>query len=300
VSVDDRLLAPRLGLKLVALSPVPIGVMVLTVVLILIGRAGPVRAAATDGPALPPVSGTGDAVSIRRSDVLTSIVYLPNVLTPDPCAPIPGESYGDLSVPPPPTDRPAEEHGDLNLALRGYELTDAYQGLVDYGGGTDPKAPQLPGLFADGRTPTFPNLYQVHHWDWDCNCRGSSITDPEVTLVGMGVSTGETVRVPDSGYHIGGGYEVLVLYASTERITLKYTREDNVVQGYTLHVEHVCVDPDLLALYQAWNDEGRSHLPALQAGQPFGRARGGEIGVSIRDNGAFMDPRSRKDWWQGR
>jgi len=246
------------------------------------------------------VNGRGDAEAIRSSDVLTSTVYLPLVLTFDACVPIPGASYGDLSVASPPTDRPAEEHGDLNLALRGYELTDATKGLVDYGGGTDPQAPQLPGLFADERTPTFRNVYQVYHWDWDCNCRGSSITDPEVTLAGMGVAPGETIHVPDSGYHIGGGYEVLVLYASTERITLKYTREDNVVQGYTLHVENVCVEPGLLALYQTWNDEGRSHLPALQAGQPFGRARGGEIGVAIRDNGAFLDPRSRKDWWQGR
>ena len=218
----------------------------------------------------------------------------------DPCAPIPGESYGVLSVLPPPTDRPAEEHADLNLALRGYEPTDAYKGLVDYSGGTDPNAPQLPGLFADDRTGTFSNVYQVHHWDWGCNCRGSLITDPEVTLVGLQVTPGETIHVPHSGYDIGGGYQVLVLYASAERITLKYTREDNVVWGYTLHVEDVCVEPDLLALYQTWNDEGRSHLPALRAGQAFGRARRGEIGVAIRDTGAFMDPRSRKDWWQGR
>ena len=38
-------------------------------------------------------------------------------------------------------------------------------------------------------------------------------------------------------------------------------------------------------------------LPALRAEQAFGRARGDEIMVSIRDTGSFMDPRSRKDWW---
>jgi hypothetical protein len=203
-------------------------------------------------------------------------------------------------VSPPPTDRPAEEHGDLNLALRGYELTSATKGLVDYGGGTDDKAPQLPGLFADDRTPTFSDVYQVHHWDWGCNCRGPVITDPEVTLAGMAVTPGETIHVPSSGYEIGGGYEVLVLYASRERITLKYTREDNVVWGYTIHVENVCVEPSLLALYESWNKAGRDHLPALRAGQAFGRARSDEIRVAIRDTGAFMDPRSRKDWWKGR
>jgi len=91
-----------------------------------------------------------------------------------------------------------------------------------------------------------------------------------------------------------------VLYATEERITLKYTNADNVVHGYTLHVEHLCVEPRLLALYQQWNAEGRSRLPALKAGQAFGRARSGEIGVAIRDEGTFMDPRSDKDWWQGR
>jgi hypothetical protein len=282
-----------------------LGAGVLTValiglILVFMGRAGPDCAVAADGPAVRAGNGMGDAVIIRSSDVLTPTLYLPFVPTFDPCASIPGDSYDVLAVIPPPTDRPAEEHGDLNLALRGYVPTDAYRGLVDYGGGTDPQAPQLPGLFADDRTPTFRNVYQVHHWDWDCNCRGSPITDPEVTLAGMEVVPGETIHVPDSGYHIGGGYEVLVLYASTERITLKYTREDNVVQGYTLHVENVCVEPSLLALYEAWNDDGRSYLPALEAGQAFGRARGGEIGVAIRDNGTFLDPRSRKDWWQGR
>ena len=48
------------------------------------------------------------------------------------------------------------------------------------------------------------------------------------------------------------------------------------------------------------NGEGRRHLPALRAGQPFGRANGDEIQVAIRDTGKFMDPRTRKDWWHGR
>ena len=113
----------------------------------------------------------------------------------------------------------------------------------------------------------------------------------------MGVATGETLYLPDSGYDIGSGYEALVLYASEERITLKYTREDNVKEGYTIHVENVCVEPSLLALYRERNEAGRGDLPALRAGQPFGRARGAEIGVAIRDTGSFMDPRSRYDWW---
>lgn len=214
------------------------------------------------------------------------------------CDPIQGASYGTLPVLSLPTDRPAEEHPDLNLAIRGYEPTTAYLGLVDYGGGTDPGAPQLAGLFDDHRIPIFSGAYQVHRWDWICDCLGTVYDSPAVTLLGMATSSDETIHVPQSGYDIGGGYQVLVLYAATNRITLKYTREDNVVEGYTLHVENLCVDPTLLELYSRMDEAGRSELPALRAGQAFGYARVSEIGVVIRDNGAFLDPRSRKDWWQ--
>ena len=263
------------------------------------------RIDSVEGPVLSAVCHRPSDIShqplaIRSSDVLTTYVYLPFIAKAEVCQPIPGESYGDLSVNGGPTDPPAEEHPDLNLALRGYEITDAYKGLVNPGGGGDPNAPQLPGLLADNRTATFSAVYQVYGWDWECNCRGTLITNPEVTLAGLAVTPGETIHVPDSGYTIGGGYEVLVLYATPDRITLKYTPDDHVILGYTLHVENICVEPSLLALYQSWNDAGRGRLPALRAGQAFGRARAATIGVVIRDSGAFMDPRSRKDWWQGR
>ncbi len=90
-----------------------------------------------------------------------------------------------------------------------------------------------------------------------------------------------------------------MLYAAPDRITLKYTRNDNVVQGYTLHVEGLCVDPPLLNLYRSRNAAGRGQLPALQPGQAFARAAGATVGVAIRDSGTFMDPRSCKDWWRG-
>jgi len=238
---------------------------------------------------------------LDSSQVLTDHVYLPFVARVSAgCEPIPGAAYGSLDVNGPPTDPPAEKNPDLNLSMRGYEVTDAYHGLVDYGGGGDPKAPQLYTVFADQRVPAFPTVSKVYDWDWECNCRGDLLTGWEVTLAGLGVAPGEVLALPDSGYDIGDGYEALVLYASETRITLKYTREDNVVFGYTIHVENACVEPSLLALYRAWNDAGRGELPALRGGEPFGRARGGEIGVAIRDSGSFMDPRSRKDWWQVR
>ena len=249
--------------------------------------------------------GWGSAPLIQSSDPITYYIYLPVITKAESCSPIPGETYDVLSVNPPPTDRPADIHADLNLSMRSYELTAAYKGLVDYNGGGDGNAPQLPGLFADNRTGVISDVYRVYDWNWSCNCRGTLLpTYPySVTLAGLATTPGETVHVPDSGYGIGAlanGYEVLVLYATLDRITLKYTREDNVVHGYTLHVENVCVEPSLLSLYQEWNADGRSKLPALHPGQAFGRAKGDAIGVAIRDNGAFMDPRSRKDWWRGR
>ncbi len=102
-------------------------------------------------------------------------------------------------------------------------------------------------------------------------------------MAGLAVAPGEIIRVPKAGYEIGQGHAVIVLYASRERITLKYTGEDSVVSGYAIHIDGVCVEPTLLALYEKMNAAGRSHLPALRAEQPFGRARGGEIQVAIRD-----------------
>jgi hypothetical protein len=228
-------------------------------------------------------------------------VFLPLFLSPAPPAincHVPGTSYSSFPVIPPPTDRPAAQHADLNLALRGYNPTTAALTLQDYGGDTDPGAPQLDTLFANQRLPNFSRAFQVRHWDWNCNCRAGLITDPNVTHLGLTVAYGEVIHVPDSGYNIGGGNDALVLYASESRITLKYTGEDNVIQGYTIHIENICVEPDLLALYRSWNDAGRSELPALAGGQALGRAYGNEIGVSVRDNGTFLDPRSRKDWWK--
>jgi hypothetical protein len=139
----------------------------------------------------------------------------------------------------------------------------------------------------------------VYGWDWNANARGALIDTPPVTLLGLQTRAGEIINTPGGGGDLGEGNVALVLYASATRITLKYTREDNVVDGYTVHIEKVCVEPKLLAMYQQMNTAKRGALPALRPGQPLGRATGSEIGVVIRDKGTFMDPRSRKDWWSG-
>ncbi len=217
----------------------------------------------------------------------------------DVCAPIPYEAYGTLPITSAPTDPPAESHADLNLNVRGYAPSEADSALIDVTGGADPGAPQLRWLFGDRRLPAITGAYQVYGWDWGVNALGPLIGDPEVTLLGLSTTPGETIALPNGGSDLGEGYHALMLYASPDRITLKYTRDDNVVAGYTLHIENVCVEPTLLALYQQMNDAERGALPALRPGQPLGRATGSEIGIAVRDNGRFMDPRSIKDWWSG-
>lgn len=216
------------------------------------------------------------------------------------CDPIPDENYIAFPAKGGRPNRPAAQHADLNLALRGYAPTADFMGLIDLDGSTDPVSPQLPGLFTDNRTPDIVHLYQVHDWDWSTNTRAGLITDPPVTLIGVAVTPGEMIHVPNAGNNIGQGYAVLVLYAAPNRITLKYTGEDNVQYGYTLQLEGVCVEPRLLALYQQLDADGRGQLPALRPGQAFGRASGVELGIATRDVGSFLDPRSRKDWWRGR
>ena len=59
-------------------------------------------------------------------------------------------------------------------------------------------------------------------------------------------------------------------------------REDNF-PGYVIHIDGVCVDPDLLALYRQRHAAGRDELPVLRGHQPFGRALGNEIQIAVRD-----------------
>ena len=209
-------------------------------------------------------------------------------------------------------DHPAYVHGDLNLALRGYVPTSAPLGLIDYEGATDGDAPQLHGLFEPNRAPQFTHVYRVNDWIWDSSqCGGHPRGCPgppadtfwPVTLVGVATTPGEPVYTPERGAQIySGGYSALVLYAEATRLTLGYTRRDTVATGYVVHLENVCVNPNLVALYKAQEDAdgwlATGHLPGLRNNQPLGTALGYEIQVAIRDAGTFMDPRSQKDWWR--
>jgi hypothetical protein len=234
-----------------------------------------------------------------ESEIYIPLLSRPTQATSTTSCEVEGTSYRTLSPISEPTSIPAEIHPDINLTVRGYQPTNsAEMEIVAYNGPTDDLAPQLDTLFSPRRLPNFSSGYRVNQWDWDCDCPAGPINDYPVTLLGMATTPGETIHTPVSGYEIAPGLGAMVLLAEENRITLKYTPDDNIVVGYAIHIEDICVEPDLLALYRQMNAEGRDELPVLSGGQAIGRALGSEIKVAIRDTGAFMDPRAQKDWWK--
>lgn len=228
--------------------------------------------------------------------------YLSVVMGGEPAAAscdLPNTQYSSLPINGSPLTVNPESDENVNLGYRGYAPVDAPRKLVELGPVHDRKAPQFPGLFADWRVPTITGTYQRYRWDEGCDCPLDTYSRWETTVLGMGVTPGETIYTPDSGYDIGDGYEYLVMYAAESRVTLHIGREDEFF-GYILHIEDVCVDPDLVALYRQLHAAGRRELPVLRGHHPFGKALGEEIKIAARDWGSFIDPRSRNDWWQGR
>ncbi|MEZ4680618.1 MAG: hypothetical protein R2932_41020 [Caldilineaceae bacterium] len=238
------------------------------------------------------------------------LLYLPIVArqaavdSPSPTPPAtPEPAFNAIPIAGAPSDRPAAEHPDLNLAIRSYVSTSGELTLVNNDGPTDTNAPQMNAIFQPARLPTFTALYQVHDWDWACGatgCRRDPLQTPPVTLVAMATTPGEALHIPSRGPQIyAGGYKALVLYADATRITLAYTRDDTAAVGYIVHMEDIRVMSTLLTLYQEKDAAGRHELPALHNDEPFATAAGASIKLAIRDTGSFMDPRSRKDWWVG-
>lgn len=205
------------------------------------------------------------------------------------------ESYGSINSLAK-TDRPAESHPDLNIHIRGYVKANETKQLVELSGETDNRAPQLTGLLAGSRFPAIANTYKVYDWNWSTNSKGSLLSNWPTTLVGLSASVGQEIKLPPADYDIGGA-QAMVLYAEANTITIKYTAEDNVIIGYALHLDDICVDPNLLAKYREADNNGRNSLPALSRGKKIGTAKNSEVKIAIRDSGEFMDPRSQKDWW---
>ena len=228
--------------------------------------------------------------------------------------------------------RPAWNHADKNIELRGYAANSnpgLRKDLVDYGCDDD-KAPQLATLFSPHRVPALVGFYRVNHWDYasspDPGERADPIANPPVTALGLRTAHGESLYVPDSGYDIGGGKEAIVIYADEDTVALRYAREDTVGgpprdyvpgnggPGYVVHVDGICTDPNLLALYDSHDAPGGPRyvyvhpderpyaypLPNLASGKPIGVARTDEVVVAVVDTGSFQDPRSLNEFWNVR
>ena len=140
-------------------------------------------------------------------------------------------------------------------------------------------------------------------WDWGCGgsgCRAAPLDHVQSTLLALQVVPGENLGIPHRQAQVyGGGFKALVLYAEPTRLTLGYTREDSVANGYAVHLENICVDPNLVETYRSSNAGGRAFLPALREDEVLGTAGSGDLLVAVRDRGVFFDPRSRLDWWIG-
>ncbi|MEZ4862951.1 MAG: CAP domain-containing protein [Caldilineaceae bacterium] len=220
-----------------------------------------------------------------------------------PCSVTSQQDYDLIPMEAVDLSHPASLHGDLNLAQRSYRPVGGLRALININGPTDADAPQLRNILGNPAATRITSLYQVYDWDWTCEvhgCQGAPLQQPEVSLIGIRTQPGALLYPPTRRATIyGAAYLTAVLYAEPTRITLAYTRDGFVAHGYTVHMEQLCVDPTLVALYQQAENAGRWQLPAIRREQPVGTAYGAEVLVAIRDRGAFLDPRSRKDWWQG-
>jgi hypothetical protein len=189
-------------------------------------------------------------------------------------------------------NRPAEAHGDLNLKLRDPQPINADLNLIEINGsGLDPDAPYLASVFK----PDFVRAYTVHDWDWGCDCKGQLLRDEHSVLLGIRTTPGAPVFIPSRQQNVyRGNYYATLLYASEDTLTFVYTRVGNVVRGYTVHYLGLQTDSNLLALFR--HSQG-GQLPGLTLYTPVGIATG-ELIVAVRDNGTFLDVRSRHDWWE--
>jgi hypothetical protein len=249
--------------------------------------------------------------------------YLPLMVQPRACPQASTNQYTtgaayqfDLDNP----VRYAWNHADKNLSLRGYTAnTDSglQRELVDYDSDDSNQPPQFATLFKPSRVPELIGFYQVGEWIWapspDPGYRSAPIVGPKVTALGLRAASGETIYVHSSGYDIGGGMEVLLIYADENSVTLRYTREDSSgPAGYSVFIVNICTDPNLLALYRQTDDPNGPRytyvppgsrpysydLPNLPAGKALGMVKDGQIVIAISDTGRFWDPRSCNEWWQ--
>ena len=115
--------------------------------------------------------GTIAQTKAEPSGGLTPRAYLPIVIGAD-CPTSSANVYSSGSANQYDNDnpvRPAYDHADKNIELRGYIANsdpDLKRELVNYGSGDKIQPPQFATLFDPYQVPTFADFYQVHNWNW--------------------------------------------------------------------------------------------------------------------------------------
>jgi len=237
--------------------------------------------------------------------VLTHATYLPLVSKPAYQCPISSTAIWAEMSPAQSLIVGAAGSPDLNMNVRGWVPVAEYLGFVQYPyppeAPPDTLHPLLLSNIAGSTVESFVHTYQANDWDWlGCNCAAPRSSSPyPVTMLGLRTTPGQALRIASRNQPVNSrGHTAMVLYADAGQIALKYTWEDRVDNGYLVHLVNLCVDPNLVALYQSLEAAGRHRLPAVANLSVIGTALGGEVDVIVRDSGSFLDPRSRQDWWQ--
>lgn len=264
------------------------------------------------------VAFSGVARAQEQVQALDKFVYLP-MISKQGCPTTSSNSYfnglvkqidGDDPV------RPKNTHAGKNFDLRGYaQRTVGFATtLIDYGPGSeDPNntPPQFNSLFNPTRLPSLAAYYQMYDWNYQQSpnpgTRGSLLNNYPITALGLGTTQGETIRVPNSSTVINPGYSSILLWADVDSLTIAFTRGDSSSTGYTVYIDGICTDANLLALYNSLDGGNRYifsgvnsetyNLPYLAVGQTLGTAKGSQIVVAVTDVGSFQDPRSCRGWW---
>ena len=206
-------------------------------------------------------------------------------------------------------NRLTDENSDFRISILGYTPSQAFLGFVTYGGDTDPHAPNFFNILRSPAHPTFIGTYKRNDWNWDENgpapygTRGGVNNEWPASLIDLSAVPAESVFIPSRNIPINstGPYAAMVLYADVDEVLLSYGTHDSVVDGYVVYLSNFCVNPSLVSTYRAQLQNGRrftGRLPVILNTQPIGIASTNRVTVAVRDRAAFLDPRSKKDWWQ--
>ena len=119
---------------------------------------------------------------------VTPQAYLSVISTPPKyvCPATSAAHFDAIPVLPPPTDRPAAQHADLNLACAVTKRAAVFSDWLTTAAARTRTRHNSANSSAPATCYTMTAVYQVYDWNWPANCRGGLITNPPVTLIALG------------------------------------------------------------------------------------------------------------------